>query len=88
LDNELKMVYRTGDLTVVTLRVEEFGLTVIEAIVNGCLDIVAKILFSHEISEEAFAAFSPPAAMLLALKIEHALSDPEQYNKFREYGKK
>jgi hypothetical protein len=49
---------------------------------------VAKILFSHEISEEAFAAFSPPAAMLLALKIDHALSHPEQYNKFREYGKK
>jgi glycosyltransferase involved in cell wall biosynthesis len=87
-DADLQSAYRTCCLTVVTSKVEGFGLPVIEAMINGSLVVATDIPVFREISEGAYVTFKPSDDHDLSLKIRTILQDPSDYNELRENGKK
>jgi glycosyltransferase involved in cell wall biosynthesis len=86
-DSELQVAYQTSCLTVVTSKVEGFGLPVIEAMIQGCIVVASDIPVFREISENSFVAFRPGDAQDLALKITRILSDPTCQKDLREKGR-
>jgi len=86
-DSELQLAYQTCCLTVVTSKVEGFGLPVIEAMVLGCPVVASDIPVFREISENSFLPFRPGDAQDLALKIKAVLADPTSYEDLREKGR-
>jgi glycosyltransferase involved in cell wall biosynthesis len=85
-DEDLYAMYRESAATIITSKIEGFGLPLIEAMANGCTVIAADIPVFQEIARDCYLPYPVGQPEFLEMQIVNLLSDIELNWRYRRLG--